>query len=120
MPHYKLCARIAAGSAHSNCELPESFLSYPAELPNLRWTKLNRPRIAGDVVRRARVRESLERFLHRPLTLVCAPAGYGKTTLLSFAPFWVCCRLPYWCKLQKNAVAACCCRQFRAPGGYRY
>jgi LuxR family maltose regulon positive regulatory protein len=55
----------------------------PAQLPNLRWTKLNRPRIAGDVVRRARARERLERNLDRPLTLVCAPAGYGKTTLLS-------------------------------------
>jgi LuxR family maltose regulon positive regulatory protein len=58
-------------------------LPNPAELSNLRWTKLNRPRIAGDVVRRARVRERLERSLDRPLTLVCAPAGYGKTTLLS-------------------------------------
>ena len=47
------------------------------------WTKLNPPRIAGDVVRRARIRERLERSLDRPLTLVCAPAGYGKTTLLS-------------------------------------
>ena len=55
----------------------------PAELPDLRWTKLNRPRIAGDVVRRARARERLERSLDGPLTLVCAPAGYGKTTLLS-------------------------------------
>ena len=58
-------------------------MASPAELPNLRWTKLNRPRIAGDVVRRARVRAHLERSLDRPLTLVCAPAGYGKTTLLS-------------------------------------
>ena len=55
----------------------------PGELPNLQWTKLNRPRIAGDIVRRARARERLERSLDRPLTLVCAPAGYGKTTLLS-------------------------------------
>jgi len=58
-------------------------LAHPPELLNLRWTKLNPPRIAADVVRRARVRERLERGLHRPLTLVCAPAGYGKTTLLS-------------------------------------
>ncbi len=55
----------------------------PAELLNLRWTKLNPPRIAGDLVRRARIRARLERGLERPLTLVCAPAGYGKTTLLS-------------------------------------
>jgi len=58
-------------------------LADPAELPDLRWAKLNRPRIAGDVVCRARVRARLERSLDRPLTPVCAPAGYGKTTLLS-------------------------------------
>jgi LuxR family transcriptional regulator, maltose regulon positive regulatory protein len=58
-------------------------LSRPAEQPNLRCTKLTRPRLAGDVVRRACARERLERNLDRPLTLVCAPAGYGKTTLLS-------------------------------------
>ena len=58
-------------------------MAHPAELQNLRWTKLNPPRIAADVVRRARIRERLERSLDRSLTLVCAPAGYGKTTLLS-------------------------------------
>ena len=58
-------------------------MANPAELPGLRRTKLSRPRIGGDVVRRARVRECLERSLDHPLTLVCAPAGYGKTTLLS-------------------------------------
>ena len=34
-------------------------------------------------MRRQRVRERLDHGLDRPLTLVCAPAGYGKTTLLS-------------------------------------
>jgi LuxR family maltose regulon positive regulatory protein len=58
-------------------------LANPTELQNLRRAKFNRPRITGDVVRRARIRERLERGLDRPLTLVCAPAGYGKTTLLS-------------------------------------
>ena len=58
-------------------------MTHPAELQNLRWTKLNPPRIAADVVRRARIRERLEGSLDRSLTLVCAPAGYGKTTLLS-------------------------------------
>jgi len=61
----------------------ERALANPVELQSLRWTKLHPPRIAGDVVHRVRVRERLERGLHRPVTLVCAPAGYGKTTLLS-------------------------------------
>ncbi|MCU0502399.1 MAG: helix-turn-helix transcriptional regulator, partial [Anaerolineae bacterium] len=58
-------------------------MTNPAELQSLRWTKLVPPRIAADVVRRARIRERLERCLDRSVTLVCAPAGYGKTTLLS-------------------------------------
>ncbi len=58
-------------------------MAHPPELLNLRWTKFNPPRIAGDMVQRARVRERLERGLDRALTLVSAPAGYGKTTLLS-------------------------------------
>jgi LuxR family maltose regulon positive regulatory protein len=62
---------------------PETALSDFAELSSLRWTKLNRPHVGGDVVRRARVQERLEQSLDGPLTLVCAPAGYGKTTLLS-------------------------------------
>ena len=58
-------------------------MAHPAELLDLRWTKLSPPRTAGDLVHRARVRERLDRSLDRSLTLVCAPAGYGKTTLLS-------------------------------------
>jgi LuxR family maltose regulon positive regulatory protein len=45
-------------------------------------TKLYRPRVIGGLVRRPRVRDKLERSIDCPLTLVCAPAGYGKTTLL--------------------------------------
>jgi len=46
-------------------------------------TKLYRPRISGDLVPRARLVERLEARRDRPLTLVSAPAGYGKTTLVS-------------------------------------
>ena len=46
-------------------------------------TKLYRPRVTGELVHRSRVCELLERHLDRPVTLVCAPAGFGKTTLLS-------------------------------------
>lgn len=53
------------------------------ETLNLLRTKLYRPRLAGDLIRRPRVRELLNRSLDRSVTLVCAPAGFGKTTLLS-------------------------------------
>ena len=46
-------------------------------------TKLNRPRVASDLVPRPRLSERLGQRLWRPLTLVSAPAGYGKTTLVS-------------------------------------
>ena len=46
-------------------------------------TKLHRPPAPGDYVHRARLSEYLDQQLERPLTLVSAPAGYGKSTLVS-------------------------------------
>ena len=46
-------------------------------------TKLHRPRVPDDLVSRPRLVEQLNRGLSGPLTLVCAPAGFGKTTLVS-------------------------------------
>ena len=45
--------------------------------------KLYRPRVMEDFVSRSRLDTLLDRIYSRPLTLVCAPAGYGKTTSLS-------------------------------------
>lgn len=45
-------------------------------------TKLHRPRIAENRVSLARAQQRLAETLDRPFTLVCAPAGFGKTTLL--------------------------------------
>jgi len=44
-------------------------------------TKLHRPRITGDLVLRPRLQKRLDRQCDRPLTLIVAPTGYGKTTL---------------------------------------
>jgi LuxR family maltose regulon positive regulatory protein len=47
-------------------------------------TKLNRPPVTVDRVDRPRLIEQLNRSLQQgPLTLVCASAGFGKTTLVS-------------------------------------
>jgi len=51
-------------------------------LPLIR-TKLHRPPVAADHLHRQHLLERLEKNLKRPLTLVSAPAGYGKTTLMS-------------------------------------
>lgn len=46
-------------------------------------TKLNRPPLPVDMVKRPRLTRWLNQRLELPLTLVSAPAGYGKSTLIS-------------------------------------
>lgn len=46
-------------------------------------TKLQRPAVAPDILARARLLDRLNEGLQRPLTLISAPAGYGKSTLAS-------------------------------------
>jgi LuxR family maltose regulon positive regulatory protein len=46
-------------------------------------TKLHRPPAPGDDVHRVRLSDYLDQQLERPLTLVSAPAGYAKSTLVS-------------------------------------
>ena len=54
-----------------------------APQPTLLHTKLSRPAPAEAVVPRLRAWELLERGARGPLTLVSAPAGYGKTSLVA-------------------------------------
>jgi LuxR family maltose regulon positive regulatory protein len=53
------------------------------ESSTLITTKLHRPLVTGDHVERPRLLQQLQRGLSQPLTLVCAGAGFGKTTLVS-------------------------------------
>ena len=46
-------------------------------------TKLHRPPVTADLVPRVEMLERLGPHRARPLTLVSAPAGYGKSTLVS-------------------------------------
>ncbi|MGB5286608.1 MAG: AAA family ATPase, partial [Polyangiales bacterium] len=46
-------------------------------------TKLHQPHVAADLVCRQRLQERMNLGLRRPLALVSAPAGYGKSTLVS-------------------------------------
>ena len=45
-------------------------------------TKLHRPHLPRDLVARTRLVEMLDQGIEHPLVLVCAPAGFGKTTLI--------------------------------------
>lgn len=63
----------------------------PLNISNtLEWciaTKLYPPLVRSDIIRRPRIEEDLSRLVTtHPLTLLSAPAGYGKTTLLSAIP----------------------------------
>ena len=51
--------------------------------PALIQTKLHRPSLPVDMVLRPRLTTWLEQRRGRPLTLISAPAGYGKSTLIS-------------------------------------
>src|SRR5437660_6616079 len=64
-------------------------------------TKLYIPRLRPNVVIRPRLIERLNEGLQRKLTLIAAPAGFGKTTLLSA---WVagCDRQVAWLSLDKG------------------
>ena len=54
----------------------------PNLLPLL-LTKLHRPRVGFDLEQRRRLLQFLDLNADRSLTLISAPAGYGKTTLAS-------------------------------------
>ena len=46
-------------------------------------TKLHRPRVLADIVCRGRLHALMDRGLESTVTLVSAPAGYGKSVLVS-------------------------------------
>jgi len=76
-------------------------MSQEIEVSPLIQTKLHRPRAAGDLIERTHLLERLDTRHHRPLTLVSAPAGYGKTTLVGQ---WLD-QIPYqaaWLSLDEN------------------
>ena len=57
--------------------------SSATQRPQLLATKLYMPRARPDLLARPRLFARLDAGLHGLLTLVCAPAGFGKTTLLA-------------------------------------
>src|SRR5215213_10420258 len=51
--------------------------------PELLHTKLAIPSARADRVPRPRLIKQLNASLERPLTVICAPAGFGKTSLMT-------------------------------------
>ena len=61
----------------------EQETALPALHPLLA-TKLHVPRPRAQLVPRSHLIERIQQGMEHPLTLVSAPVGFGKTTLLSF------------------------------------
>ncbi|HEX6554322.1 MAG TPA: LuxR C-terminal-related transcriptional regulator [Ktedonobacteraceae bacterium] len=78
-------AAAPVGTAHAgDADLPASSVP-PAgdQLDPLLASKLHPPRPRTQLVRRARLHKLLQQGMERALTLVSAPAGFGKTTLVA-------------------------------------
>ena len=75
-----------------------SVAEYWSEFPRV---KLHRPRAIAGSMERPRLLEKLDQVLHKPVAVISAPAGFGKTTLLTQ---WLDrCHLPNaWLQLDEN------------------
>ena len=69
--------------------------------PSFPRTKLHRPRVATGWIPRLRLMERLDQVLRKPVALISAPAGFGKTILISQ---WLdSCKLPNaWLQLDEG------------------
>jgi LuxR family maltose regulon positive regulatory protein len=74
---------MADSSAVFSAIDPDEAQDSVAQHDPLLTTKLHVPRIRPSLVPRPRLTGLLEAGVWRKLTLICAPAGYGKTTLVS-------------------------------------
>jgi LuxR family maltose regulon positive regulatory protein len=74
---------MAVGNVLTGQALPSSKGLKIGMKDDLLQTKLQRSTVPPDVLPRDRLLDRLEEGRHRPLTLISAPAGYGKSTLAS-------------------------------------
>jgi len=72
---------IDTGPVRAASPDPSSPVAAPAAMPLLA-SKLHPPRLPGSLVARERLLDRLDTGLSRKLTLLTAPAGFGKTTLM--------------------------------------
>lgn len=73
---------VVVGEYRKLIAKPRSTTARQAD-PSIQYTKLVRPPLLPGLVPRSDLVVRLDALLSRPLTLVSAPAGYGKTTMAS-------------------------------------
>ena len=80
--------KIAEGDMYLSSNITQSALSKDeaedeSKIHSILYTKLHRPPVLEDIIIRTEIVEQLEKNLDNPLSLICAPAGYGKSILVS-------------------------------------
>ncbi len=81
--HKERSASSPAAHSHKQApRVPPPAAVSPPQLPLLSY-KLQPPRLHPSLIVRDRLLAQLDAALEQPVTLLCAPAGYGKTTLVS-------------------------------------
>ncbi len=74
---------IAGNASASSGAVEECMSSTKVSGITILNAKLHRPWVTRELIVRPRLLESLDAGLARPLTVVVAPAGFGKSTLVS-------------------------------------
>jgi hypothetical protein len=74
---------VGAGDGMTQPPTSSADLAAPRARDELLATKVNLPRPRPDRLARARLFQWLDEGIAQALILVCAPAGFGKTTLLA-------------------------------------
>jgi LuxR family maltose regulon positive regulatory protein len=78
----ELTTESTASPAASRVTVPQPVAT-TVSMSSFMRTKLYRPRSSSDIIPRTRLIERLDAALGGQITLVCAPAGFGKSTLLA-------------------------------------
>src|SRR5690349_2974325 len=81
--HVQTGSSMRSVNGRTSSRVPISKLIATGRLRSFMRTKLFRPRSSSDIIPRTRLIERLHASLNCEITLVCAPAGFGKTTLLA-------------------------------------
>jgi LuxR family maltose regulon positive regulatory protein len=80
----RMLARASGMAAEGDARVDQASPATTSVLDDpLLSTKLHVPRPPPQLVRRSHLNERLQQAMERQLTLIAAPAGFGKTTLLS-------------------------------------